>query len=143
MDQALERPLPAPVVNPRALEDLARRIDGMRESIETHRASAPNGLLDTNSLEKAISEISAKLDRPVAPSVDANALETMIQDLGARIDRRVNPIIDTGPLEQVLRKMGERPVAVDTRPIEGLIRDISAKLDGAQPVALDTRPSKA
>ena len=140
MDQALERPLAGPLVSSSALEDLSRRIDSVRESIETQRASPSSALLDTNALEKAIGEISAKLDRPAPPAVDPNAFESMIQDLGARIDRRVNPIIDTGPLEQVLRKMGERPVAVDTRPLEGLMREISAKLEGSQPAVVDTRP---
>jgi localization factor PodJL len=140
MDQALQRPAPAPMIGAQALEDLSRRIDGVRESIETQRASPSTTVLDTNGLEKAISEISAKLDRPAAPTIDPNAFQTMIHDLGSRIDRRVNPIIDTGPLEQVLRRMGERPVAVDTRPLEGLMREISAKLEGAHPAAVDMAP---
>jgi localization factor PodJL len=135
MDQALERPPVAPAVSPRALEELSRRIDGVRESIETHYASPPGAHLDTTALEQAMREISAKLDRPTAASIDPAAFESMIHDLGARIDRRTNPIIDTGPLEQVLRRLGERPVALDTRPLEGLMREISAKLEGAQAAA--------
>jgi len=135
MDQALERPPAAPTVSPRALEELSRRIDGVRESIETRYASPPGARLDTSALEQAMREISAKLDRPTAASIDPAAFESMIHDLGARIDRRTNPIIDTGPLEQVLRRLGERPVALDTRPLEGLMREISAKLEGAPPTA--------
>jgi localization factor PodJL len=127
----LDRPSAASAVNPRALEDLSRRIDGVRESIETRYAGAPTAALDANALEQAMREISAKLDRPSAASIDRAAFESMIDDLGARIDRRTNPIIDTGPLEQVLRRLGDRPVAVDTRPLEGLMREISVKLEGA------------
>ncbi|WP_158815306.1 SEL1-like repeat protein [Methylocapsa sp. S129] len=137
MDQALERPSAAPAFNPGALEDLSRRIDGVRQSIETHYASPPSAPLDTSLLERAMREISAKLDRPIAAAIDPNAFESMIQDLGARIDRRASPVIDTAPLEQVLRKLGERPAALDTRPLEGLMREISAKLDRPTPAAID------
>jgi localization factor PodJL len=138
IDQALERPsaASAPPFNSGAFEDLSRRIDGVRESIETHYASPPGAPLDTRLLEQTMREISAKLDRPIA-AVDPTTFESMIQDLGARIDRRANPVIDTAPLEQVLRKLGERPAAVDTRPIEGLMREISAKLDQSTSSAID------
>ncbi|MGO8798304.1 MAG: hypothetical protein ACLQJL_04380 [Roseiarcus sp.] len=135
MDQALERPPVVPALAPRALEELSRRIDGVRESIESRYAAAPAERLDTSALEQAMREISAKLDRPTGASIDPSAFESLFHDLGARIDRRTNPIIDTGPLEQVLRRLGDRPVAVDTRPLEGLMREISAKLEGAQTAA--------
>jgi localization factor PodJL len=137
MDQVLERPPLAPAFNASALEDLSRRIDGVRESIETHRASSPAAPLDTGLLERTMREISAKLDRPIAAAIDPNAFESMFQDLGARIDRRASPVIDTAPLEQVLRKLGERPATLDTRPLEGLMREISAKLDRPAPAAID------
>jgi localization factor PodJL len=136
MDQALHRPSPAPAFSSDALEDLSRRIDGVRQTIETRYASAVQPLLDTSLLESTMREISAKLDRPAA-AIDSNALESMMQDLGARIDRRANPVIDTAPLEQVLRKLGERPAALDTRPLEGLMREISAKLDRPAPAGID------
>ena len=137
MDQALERPLPAPTLDPGALEDLARRIDAVRETIETRYATPVVAPLDTILLEQTMREISAKLDRPIAAAIDPNAFESMMQDLGARIDRRASPVIDTAPLEQVLRKLGERPAALDTRPLEGLMREISAKLDKPNPPAID------
>jgi localization factor PodJL len=131
IDQALGRPstASAPAFDQGAFEDLSRRIDGVRQSIETHYSSLPGAPLDTSLLEQTMREISAKLDRPIAAAVDPAAFESMIQDLGARIDRRASPVIDTAPLEQVLRKLGDRPSALDTRPLEGLMREISAKLD--------------
>jgi localization factor PodJL len=136
MDQALQRPSPTAALGSEALEDLSRRIDGVRESIEARYASPGHAPLDTDLLQSTMREISAKLDRPTA-AIDSNALESMIQDLGARIDRRANPVIDTAPLEQVLRKLGERPSALDTRPLEGLMREISAKLDRPAPPGID------
>ncbi len=144
IDQALERPAaaPAPAFNAGAFEDLSRRIDGVRESIETHYASPPGRARSTSAaLEQTMREISAKLDRPIAAAIDSNALESMIQDLGARIDRRASPVIDTAPLEQVLRKLGDRPNTLDTRPLEGLMREISAKLD--RPVRMTLRGAAA
>jgi len=138
MDQALQRPAAAPSFNPGALEELARRIDGVRESIETRYASPPTTPLDASLLEKTMREISAKLDRPMPAAVDPDTFENMIQDLGARIDRRASPVIDTAPLEQVLRKLGERPTALDTTPLEGLMREISAKLDRPSQPAIDS-----
>jgi localization factor PodJL len=114
MDEALQRPAAMPSLAPRALEELSRRIDGVRETIESRYAAAPG-----------------------AP-IDSKPLEEMIRDLGARIDRRTNPVIDTAPLEQVLRRLGDRPVAVDTRPLEGLMREIGAKLESAQSGAQGT-----
>ncbi len=137
MDQALENPLPARLVSPRAFEDLSRRIDGVRESIESHYASAPGGASDVSVLEQTMREISAKLDRPVNASVDAQAFESQFQDLGARIDRLPSPAIDTAPLEQILRKLVERPAVADTRPLEGLIREVSAKLDRLPPPSVE------
>jgi localization factor PodJL len=138
IDQALERPPTGSALNAGALEDLSRRIDGVRASIETHHSMPVGAPLDSGLLEQTLREISAKLDRPIAAGVDPSALQSMIQDLGARIDRRLSPVVDTAPLEQVLRKLGERPDSLDTRPLEGLMREISAKLDRPSPPAMDT-----
>ena len=134
MDQALQRPQPAPSVDSRAIEDLARRIDDVRASIERQTGSQP----DTAKLEAVLRDISQKLDRPPAPAANPDALAAMFQDLGARIDQRVNPTLDIKPLEQALRTLGDRPIEIDTTPIENLMRDLGAKL--AAPTAVDMRP---
>ena len=142
MDRALENPLPARLVSPRAFEDLSRRIDSVRESIESHYAAAPaatgpTASSDVSVLERTLHEISAKLDRPIHASVDPQAFQTQFQDLGERIDRRPASTIDTAPLEQILRKLAERPSVADTRPLEGLIREVSAKLDRPAPPVVE------
>ena len=136
MDQALERPPAVARAQRRARSKNCRAAStACAKASRSRYAAAPAERLDTSALEQAMREISAKLDRPTGASIDPTAFESMIHDLGARIDRRTNPIIDTGPLEQVLRRLGDRPVAVDTRPLEGLMREISAKLEGAQTAA--------
>ena len=136
MDQALGRPNAPQSVEPRAFEELARRIDGVRASIERQSGSQP----DAGKLEAALRELSEKLDRP-ALAASPDGLAAMIQDLGARIEKRSNPTLDIAPLEQALRSLGERPIEIDTAPIENLMRDIGAKL--ATPAAVDVRPFEA
>ena len=137
IDQALERPLTAPAMNSRALEDLSLRIDGMRQAIEANQASPVGAPLDTSALEQAMREISAKLDRPVTAAIDTNAFETLFQDLGERIDRRPAPVVDTLPLERALRRLEEQGPGPDTTHLEHLMREISAKLDRPVTAAID------
>jgi localization factor PodJL len=134
MDQALQRSQPAQGGDSRAIEDLARRIDDVRASIERQSGSQP----DTAKLEAALRDINQKLDRAPVPAANPDALAAMFQDLGARIDQRANPTLDIKPLEQALRTLGDRPIEIDTTPIENLMRDLGAKL--AAPTPLDTRP---
>ncbi len=136
MDQALQQPQ-GPDSAPRAFEDLARRIDGVRASIERQSGAQS----DTAKLEAALRELSAKLDRPAAAPPAPNGLAEMIQDLSARIDQRANPALDLASLEQALRSIGERPIEIDTGPIENLMRDLGAKL--VAPAPIDTRPFEA
>ncbi len=134
MDQALQPSQTSPSVDSRAIEDLARRIDGVRASVERQTGSQP----DAAKLEAALRDISQKLDRPPVAAASPDALAAMFQDLGARIDQRVNPTLDIKPLEQALRTLGDRPIEIDTTPIENLMRDLGAKF--AAPNAVDMRP---
>jgi len=154
IDQALARPAPviAPVLP--GLDELSRRIDGMRQSmesrpapqfdarpiedalkklaakLESQQALAP----DNRALEALLREISAKIDHAPRHAGDNSVIEGLLRDLGARIDRRTSPIIDTAPLEQVLRTLGERPVEIDTTSLERMIGEIRAKLDEPAPI---------
>ena len=112
---------------------MARRIDGVRASIERQNGSQP----DAAKLEATLRDISQKLDRPSVPGANPDALAAMFQDLATRIDRRANPTIDTTPIEQALRSIGDRPVEIDTTPIENMMRDLGAKL--VAPTAPDMR----
>ena len=133
MDQALRQP-PAPQsLEQSAIEELARRIDGVRASVDRQP--------DAGRLEAALRELSQKLDRQAPSGASPEGLAAMLQDLGARIDRRPNATLDLTPLEQALRALGERPIEIDTAPIETLMRDLGARF--AAPAAIDMRPFEA
>ena len=139
LEAAFGKPAPAPALDRQPLEDLARRIDGVRETVERH-ADRPSP--DTAHLEAALREVSAKLDRQNLSSDDSGALIDVIQELALKIERgAAAQTLDTGPLENLLRNLPARPVEVDTRPIESLLRDFSDKFSApAAPVAIDTAP---
>ena len=130
MDAALRRPpQPAPI-DPRALEDLTRRIDSLHGAVERQT--------DPAKLEAVLREIAQKLDRPAAAGGSLEPLTGMVRDLGARLDQRARAPIDIAPLEQALRALGDRPIEIDTAPIEAMMRDLGAKLVPA--AAPDMRP---
>ncbi|MGA2494798.1 MAG: hypothetical protein ABSF67_17955 [Roseiarcus sp.] len=130
MDAALRRPpQPAPI-DPRALEDLTRRIDSLHGAVERQP--------DPAKLEAVLREIAQKLDRPAIVGGSLEPLTVMVRDLGQRLDQRVGPPLDMAPLEQALRALGDRPIEIDTAPIEAMMRDLGAKLVPA--AAPDMRP---
>jgi localization factor PodJL len=130
MDAALRRPpQPAPI-DPRVFEDLARRIDSLHGAVERQP--------DPAKLEAVLREIALKLDRPAAIGGSLEPLTGMVRDLGQRLDQRVGPPLDIAPLEQALRALGDRPIEIDTAPIEAMMRDLGAKL--APAAAPDMRP---
>ena len=130
MDAALRRPpQPAPI-DPRALEDLTRRIDSLHGAVERQPDSAK--------LEAVLREIAQKLDRPAVAGGSLEPLTVMVRELGQRLDQRVGPPLDMAPLEQALRALGDRPIEIDTTPIEAMLRDLGAKLVPA--AAPDMRP---
>jgi localization factor PodJL len=135
LDEAFRRP--APRFDPEPLEDLARKIDGLRVTIEGTTAFLP----DAEKLDAALANISAKLDRQAFSPDDVHALTGALQDLTSRIDQGSNPIVDTAPIERILRSFGERPVEIDTAPIEGMLRDLGEKFAASTaPAAVDTSP---
>jgi localization factor PodJL len=119
MDAALQRPpQPAPV-DPRVFEDLTRRIDSLRGAVERQP--------DPAKLEAVLRDIAQKLDRP-AVGGSLEPLTGMVRDLGARLDQRAGAPFDIAPLERALRALGDRPIEIDTAPIEAMMRDLGAKL---------------
>jgi localization factor PodJL len=130
MDAALKRPpQPAPI-DSSAFEDLTRRIDSLRGAVERQP--------DPARLEAVLRDLAQKLDRPTAIGGSLEPLTVMVRDLGQRLDQRVGPPLDMAPLEQALRALGERPIEIDTAPIEAMMRDLGAKLVPA--AAPDMRP---
>ena len=130
MDAALKRPPPPAPIDPRVLEDLTRRIDSLHGAVERQP--------DPARLEAVLRDIAQKLDRPAVIGGSLEPLTGMVRDLGQRLDQRVGPPLDMAPLEKALRALGDRPIEIDTAPIEAMMRDLGAKLVPA--AAPDMRP---
>ena len=120
MDAALRRPSQPAPVDPLVFEDLTRRIDGLRGVVERQP--------DPAKLEAVLRDIAQKLDRPAVVGGSLEPLTGMLRDLGARLDQRAGAPLDIAPLEQALRALGDRPIEIDTAPIEAMMRDLGAKL---------------
>ncbi len=137
LEQAFKRAEPAATLDARPIEDLARRIDDVRASVERQsdfRSEAAK-------LEAALGEISAKLDRHAPPSEDAGVLLDTLRDLALRIDKRREPVVDTSHIENLLQNLGQRPVEIDTARFETLLHDLGEKFAlAAAPSAVDTAP---
>ena len=137
LEEAFRRPAPIPNFDARPLEELARRIEGVRATVERQADFRP----DAGKLDSALADISAKLDRQAFSPGDVHALTGALQDLASRIDQGSGPIVDTSSIERILRSLGERRVEVDTTPIEAMLRDLGEKFAASTaPVAIDTSP---
>src|SRR5271163_4303555 len=135
MDEALRR---TPTIDPRPLEDLARRIDGVRFSVERQAEQRP----DAAKLEAVLLDISSKLDRPLAAGADSQALTSTLQELTARLEeafRRSSSStnFDPRPIEDLARRIEAVRATMerqgDFRPhaakLEAALNDINTKLD--------------
>ena len=159
LDQELSRPGPPPAVDPRLFDDLARRIDELRQSLEARPAAALDtapietlmrdldarlegiGLGDARALQSMTAEISAKLDRLGDSDLGVRWLEPVLNEFGGKLDRLSESEIGARWLEPVLTDLGARLDAVaapvDLNPIETLLRGLEAKLDATAPAAAD------
>ena len=161
LDQEIARPSAPVAIDPRPFDDLARRIEEVRQSLEAR----PPAVVDTGPIEKLMrdldarleaaggvdedaralrsmtAEISAKLDRLADSDAGVRWLEPVLSEFGGKIDRLAESEIGARWLEPVLSDLGARLEAVaapvDLNPIETLLRQLEAKLDAAAPAALD------
>ena len=143
LDEAFRRPAAAAKLDPAPFQELARRIDDVRSTIERTSDYLP----DAGKLDAAFADLGAKLDRQAFTQADMRALTEALQDLAARVDlsgeRRVE--VDTSPLEAMLRDLGEKfaataSVAIDSGPIERMLSRVDAKLDAVARLPVDVRP---
>jgi localization factor PodJL len=151
MDQALQRP-PAPApIDPRAFDDLARRIDGVRASVE--RQTDPGKLeqalralgdrpieIDTAPIEAMMRELGAKM---TAPTLDMRPFEGMLREISQKLDGRA-PSAPAGELAATIRELGQRidqriGAPLDTSSLEEALRALHDRLDSTAPARLDVR----
>ena len=135
MDDALRR---TPTIDPRPLEDLVRRIEGVRFSVERQAEQRPNAA----KLEAVLLDISSKLDRPPAAGANSKALASTLQELTARLEeafRRSSSSanFDPRPIEDLARRIEAMRATMERQgdfgphaaKLEAALSDINSKLD--------------
>jgi localization factor PodJL len=126
LDQEIARPPPAP--DTQSFEDLARRIDDLRQSLE----SSPQPRVDTSGLEASLKELNAKLESPTP-----EPLAAMMRDINAKVDaerdadiRGIEPLL-AGIAEKLdhLEQQQASGLAIKLSPIENALQSLNAKFD--------------
>ncbi|HSV00621.1 MAG TPA: hypothetical protein VLI91_10985, partial [Roseiarcus sp.] len=132
LDQELARPT-APALDPGPFDDLARRIDGVRQSLE----ALPSATIDLRPVEELLHDFQAKLSAGHGEA-DAQALQSIFAEISGKLDRLTDP--EARRLDPVLRELAARVDAVaspvDLNAVETLFRSLEAKLEAraAEPI---------
>ncbi len=111
------------------LEDLARRIDGVRQSLDAGLQSQ----IDTSALEASLKELSAKLESP-----NSEPLAALMRDISDKLDAAGHKDAEANPdaiepmLAEIIDKLDRLPQrgsTADLHSIERLLQSLDAKLD--------------
>ena len=137
LDQEIARPNAPAAINPGPFDDLARRIDGVRQSLE----ALPPATIDTGPIEKLLRDFDAKLAATGRTEADAQAFQSIFAEIGDKLDRLADPDVGARQLDPVLRELGARLGAigspVDLNPIETMLRSLEAKLEASAAAPVD------
>ena len=138
IDQALARPQPAPGANMAGLEDIARRMEAMRDALERR----PNPTVDSSGLEKLVHQLDTRLAQPNASNAASQALEALLRDMNAKLDSAAPPAYDPRLLKSMFHDLGERidrrsPPMLDTRGLERALHEVHSKLAESAPPDLN------
>ena len=138
LDQEIARPnAPPTAIDPGPFDDLARRIDGIRQSLEALRPAT----IDTGPIEGLLRDLDAKLAIAGRTDADPQALQSIFVEIGDKLDRLADPEVGARQLEPVLRDLGARLDAVvspiDLNPIETQLRLLEAKLEARAAAPVD------
>ena len=129
LDQEMARPSASVAIDPAPFDDLARRIDSVRQSLET----LPPPTVDTGPIEMLLREFDAKLDAAGAGDGDAKALQSMFVEIRDKLDSLADGEAGARQLEPALRELGARIDTVaspfDFNSIETLLRSLEAKFE--------------
>ena len=137
LDQEIARPNAPAAIDPGPFDDLARRIDGVRQSLE----ALPPATVDTGPIERLLRDFDAKLAAAGRTDADAQALQSIFAEIGDKLDRLADPEVGVRQLDPVLRELGARLDAVaspvDLNPIETLLRSLEAKFEASAAAPVD------
>src|ERR1700722_3725957 len=136
LDQEIARPNAPAAIDPGRFDDLARRIDGVRRSLET----LPPATVDTGPIERLLRDFDAKLATGRADA-DAQAFQSIFVEIGDKLHRLADLEGGARQLDPVLRELAGRLDAVaapvDLNSIETLLRSLEAKLEASAAAPLD------
>jgi localization factor PodJL len=137
LDQELARPNMPAAINPEPLDNLARRIDGVRQSLE----ALPHATIDTGPIESLLRDLDAKLAAGGRSEADAQALQSIFVEISHKLDRLADPAIGARRLDPVLHELGVRldavAASVDLSPLQTMLRSLEAKLEATAAAPLD------
>jgi localization factor PodJL len=138
LDQEIARPSASVTLDPEPFEDLARRIDSVRRSLE----ALPPATIDIRPIERLLREFDAKLDgAAVGAGADAQALQSIFAEIRDKLDRLADREAGARELKPVLHELGARIEAglnpVDLNPIETLMRSLEAKFEASVNAPVD------
>ena len=137
LDQEIARPNAPAAIDPDRFDDLARRIDGVRQSLET----LPPATVDTGPIERLLRDFDAKLATAGRTDADAQAFQSIFAEIGDKLHRLADPEVGARQLDPVLRELAGRLDAVaspvDLNPIETLLRSLEAKLEASAAAPVD------
>jgi localization factor PodJL len=137
LDQEIARPSAPAAIDPGPFDDLARRIDSVRQSVEARPAAA----IDTGPIEKLLREFDAKLDAAASANADAQTLQSIFVEIREKLDSLADGEAGARQLEPVLHELGARIGAaaspVDLNPIESLLRALEAKFEASANAPID------
>ena len=137
LDREMAQPNASVTMDPGAFDELARRIDSVRESLEAR----PPMTIDTGPIERLLHDFDAKLATAGRTDADRQALQSIFVKISDKLDRLADPEVGARRLEPVLHELGARLDAVaspvDLNPIETLLRSLEAKFEANGAAAVD------
>src|ERR1700722_10644559 len=137
LDQEIARPNAPAAIDTSRFDDLARRIDGVRQSLE----ALPPPTVDTGPIEKLLRDFDSKLNAAGRTDADAQALQSVFVEISDKLDRLADPELGARQLDPILHELGARLDAVaspiDLRPIETLLLSLEAKFDATSAAPVD------
>jgi localization factor PodJL len=137
LDQEIAHPNAPLAIDPDRFDDLARRIDSVRQSLET----LPPATVDTGPIERLLRDFDAKLAAACRTDADAQTLQSIFAEIGGKLDRLANPDVGVRQLDPLPSELGARLDAaaspIDLNPIETLLRSLEAKLEASAAAPVD------